>query len=33
MFETLLGWVMIAVGVFLLVVGAIWMRKIVKVEV
>lgn len=30
---TVLGWLMVGTGVFLLIVGALWMRKVVKVEV
>lgn len=33
MVTTLVGWIMIGVGLVLLAVGAVWLRKVVKVEV
>ena len=33
MIQTVFGWLMIGVGFILLVVGALWLRKTVKVEV
>ena len=30
---TLFGWVMLGMGLMLLIVGALWLRKVVKVEV
>ena len=33
MYETFVGWVMIGFGVLLLVIGSLWLRKVVKVEV
>lgn len=33
MIENVLGWLMIGMGTILLVVGALWLRKVVKVEV
>jgi tight adherence protein B len=33
MVETFLGWIMIGTGILLLVIGSLWLRKVVKVEV
>jgi tight adherence protein B len=33
MIENILGWIMIGLGAILLVIGALWLRKVVKVEV
>jgi tight adherence protein B len=33
MVQNVLGWIMLGMGLILLIVGALWLRKVVKVEV